>query len=84
MAAYNFAFSMHYIIKKMYAESKTEADQYKIEQFCIDNCNSIFKNTKYNLDAILYIVKNNIKKYIESSGSGILTSYVEIGELFAY
>lgn len=80
--AYNYAWSRKDLMKKNYAKCQTGIHIREVEIFFVQDCIETFKNTKYNLDAIVHIVRNNMKKYAEMEGCGIFTSYEEIGKVF--
>ena len=83
MLAYNFAFSRKDVMKKMYEKCQTGINVSEVEIIFVQDCIKTFKNTKYNLDAIVHIVRKNMKKYAEMEGCGIFASYDEIGKTFA-
>ena len=80
--AYNFAWYWKRHMKRLYAECKTAINKDEVEQAMVRKCIEEFKDTKYNLDAIVHIFRLNIRNYVENEKSGIAWSYEEVGRMF--
>lgn len=81
MLAYNFAFSMGDTIKRWYNRCTTGIQRSEVTQEFTMMCMKQFENSRYNLDAIVHIFRNNIENYVKS-GCKIYINYKEIGEMF--
>lgn len=83
--AYNYAFSWHSILRKLYCNSELTAIQKS--ELLQDIVNSILASMKeneidkkYNVDLIIHCFRNGVEKY--ANGFEVLSSYEQIGKAF--
>lgn len=84
--AYNYAFRYKDIIKRIYGAKVAEFVRSDAVSELLNLVTSDIKSNekvakRYNVDLIIHIFRNGIKKYSEQKYS-ILTSYKEIGNIF--
>ena len=79
--AYNFAFAHRDFLQN----ARQCEDKAVYEKTLKAVKNMILRNEdikKYNIDAVLYFFVAGIEKYLDVEGSGIFTSYEQIGNVF--
>lgn len=80
--AYNFAFAHRDFLqnaRQCNDKAVYEKTLKAVEKMILNNSDI----RKYNIDAVLYFFYAGIEKYIDVEGSGIFTSYEQIGKVFS-
>lgn len=79
--AYNFAFA-----RRDFLQNARKCDDKAVYEKTLKAVEKTILNNedikKYNIEAVLYFFNAGIERYLDEKGSGIFTSYEQIGKVF--
>ena len=80
--AYNFAFA-----RRDFLQNARQCDDKAVYEKTLKAVEKMILNNedikKYNIEAVLYFFNAGIERYLDEKGSGIFTSYEQIGKIFS-